>query len=121
MPRYSDLKFQRNKENNAIYQMVKRLNNQNNSLNSSYEIDISPVDFIAQTIIKIVMNQPKLINYHLYVPSVLTIYPDLTYDFTSSYKLISQSNTLSELKKYNISFKGFETYIKRLFELEKTF
>ncbi|MDD4469213.1 MAG: AMP-binding protein [Acholeplasmataceae bacterium] len=123
MPRYSDLKFQRNKENNAIYQLVKRLNNQNKSLTSNYEIDISPVDFIAQIIIKIVMNQPKLINYHLYVPSVLTIYPDLTYDFTSSYKLISQSNTLSELKKYNISFKKVsKQYIKRvILNWKKTF
>ncbi len=103
--------------------MVKRLNNQNKSLTSNYEIDISPVDFIAQTIIKIVMNQPKLINYHLYVPSVLTIYPDLTYDFTSSYKLISQSNTLSELKKYNISFKKVsKQYIKRvILNWKKTF
>ncbi|MCK9493670.1 MAG: SDR family oxidoreductase, partial [Acholeplasmataceae bacterium] len=123
MPRYSDLKFQRNKENNAIYQMVKRINHQNKSLTNSYEIDISPVDFIAQTIIKIVMNQPKLINYHLYAPSVLTIHPDLTYGFTSSYKLISQSITLSELNKFNVSLKKVsKQYIKKvILNWKKTF
>lgn len=123
MPRYSDLKFQRNIENNAIYQMVKRINIQNKSLNNRYEIDISPVDFIAQTIVKIVINQPRLINYHLYTPSVLTIYPDLAYDFTSSYKLVFQSNTLSELKKFNVSLEKIsKQYIKKvILNWKKTF
>lgn len=100
MPRYSDGKFQHNKSDNAFISRLHtfmKIHAFTNTI-SNIEIDLSPVDLCAKSILKLMQLSYNQTIYHIYNNHYITL-KELFNKADIKYEIISKQSFINEVKK----------------------